>query len=253
MEREQQLKEQLTRRTFDENDGETRDLAKPQAVKLQRYTITPFEGDCKDWLRFWSKFSVVVNGSSTAEISKFNFLLELVKGKPEEDILGIPHSTEVYAEVKKILVDTYGKLFKVQKALINDLEQLKSMRQQYQLKEVHEFYNQSSRIIRSLDTMGKLSVAQSHVYILLDKLGPVCEIITQKDDEWEQWGLEDLMDNLKRFVERNPLTTNDHLMNVSTTMGSLKRCCWQNDITNTAALKQNVCTAIWTIIDPLNA
>ena len=61
------------------------------------------------------------------------------------------------------------------------------------------------------------------------------------------------MDNLKRFVERNPLTTNDHLMDVSTTMGSLKRCRWQNDITNTAASKQNVCTAIWTIIDPLNA
>ena len=59
--------------------------------------------------------------------------------------------------------------------------------------------------------MGKLSAAQSHVCTLLDKLGPVREIITQKDDKWEQWGLEDLMDNLKRLVERNPLTTYDHL------------------------------------------
>ena len=25
---------------------------KPQAVKLQKYTITPFSGDYKDWLRF---------------------------------------------------------------------------------------------------------------------------------------------------------------------------------------------------------
>ena len=57
--------------------------------------------------------------------------------------------------------------------------------------------------------MGKLSAAQSHVYTLLDKLGPVPEIITQKDDEWEQWRLEDLVDNLKRFVGRNTLTTND--------------------------------------------
>ena len=39
MEREQQLKEQLTRRIYDENDGETRALAKRQAVKLQRYTM----------------------------------------------------------------------------------------------------------------------------------------------------------------------------------------------------------------------
>ena len=57
--------------------------------------------------------------------------------------------------------------------------------------------------------MGKLSAAQSHVYTLLDKLGPVPEIITQKDDEWEQWRLKGLVDNLKRFVERNTLTTND--------------------------------------------
>ena len=96
-------------------------------------------------------------------------------------------------------MDTYGKPFKVQKALIKDLQQLKSIRQQYQLKEVHEFYNQSSRIIRSLNTMGKLSAAQSHVYTLLDKLGPVREIITQKDDEWEEWRLEGLMDKLKRL------------------------------------------------------
>ena len=77
MEREQQLKEQLTRRTCDENDGETKALAKSQAVRLQRYIITPFEGDYKDWLRFWNQFSVEVDGSSMAEISKFNYLLEL--------------------------------------------------------------------------------------------------------------------------------------------------------------------------------
>ena len=103
LEREQQLKEQLTRRTNDGNDGETRALAKPQAVKLQRYTVTPFEGDYKDWLCFWNQFSAEVDGSSMAEISKFNYLLELVKGKPKEDILGLPHSTEGYAEAKKDL------------------------------------------------------------------------------------------------------------------------------------------------------
>ena len=111
--------------------------------------------------------------------------------------------------------------------------------------------------------MGKLSAAQSHVYTLLDKVGPVREIITQRDDEWEQWGLGDLMDNLKRFVERNPLTTNDclkdgrtnhygQLKKVTETWKKVTHYCWQNDITKTTASNQNVCTAIWTIIDPLN-
>ena len=128
LEREQQLKEQLTRRTYDENDGETKALAKSQAVKLQRYIITPFEGNYKDWLRFCNQFSVEVDGSSMAEITSVNYLLELVKRKPKEDILGLPHSAEGYAEAKNILVHTYGKQFKVPKALIKDLEQLKGIR-----------------------------------------------------------------------------------------------------------------------------
>ena len=83
------MKEQLTRRKNDKTDGENRALAKPQAFKPQRDTITPFEGDYKDWLHFWNIMS---------EISNFNYLLELVEGKQKEEILGLPHSTEGYAE-----------------------------------------------------------------------------------------------------------------------------------------------------------
>ena len=44
------------------------EAAKPQAVKLQKYTITPFHGDCKDWLRFWNQFVVEVDSSKISEI-----------------------------------------------------------------------------------------------------------------------------------------------------------------------------------------
>ena len=46
-----------------------------QAVKLQKYTITPFQGDFKDWLRFWNQFIAEVDGSGIAKISKLNYLL----------------------------------------------------------------------------------------------------------------------------------------------------------------------------------
>lgn len=39
----------------------------------------------------------------------------------------------------------------------------------------------------------------------MDKLGPVREVLVQKDDEWEQWGLEELVESLRKYVERNPL------------------------------------------------
>ena len=120
-----------------------------QSVKLQKYTITPFTGDYKDWLRFWNQFTVEVDGSSIAEISKFNYLLELVKGKPKDDILGLPHTDEGYQEAKCILVETYGKDIKVHKALIKELEELPAITSIHKLLSVHEFYNKLARIVRT--------------------------------------------------------------------------------------------------------
>ena len=39
----------------------------------------------------------------------------------------------------------------------------------------------------------------------MDKLGPVREVLIQEDDNWEEWDLEDLVENLPKYVERNPL------------------------------------------------
>ena len=57
--------------------------------------------------------------------------------------------------------------------------------------------------------MKKLDTAQSPVYTLMDKLGPVREIIAWDDDEWEEWQLEELTENLQKYVDRNPLKTGD--------------------------------------------
>ena len=95
-------------------------MAKPQAVKLQMYTISPFKGHCKDWLQFWNQFVVEVDNSNISETSKLNYLLELVEGKHKEHILGLPHTPDGYNEAKKILELTFGKDIKVHKALIKD-------------------------------------------------------------------------------------------------------------------------------------
>ena len=76
-----------------------KERAKLKPVKLQKYTIAPFKGDYKDWLRFWNQFIIEIDGFSTEEISKFNYQLELVEGKPREEILGLPHTDEGYNEV----------------------------------------------------------------------------------------------------------------------------------------------------------
>ena len=73
------------------------------------------------------------------------------------------------------------------------------------VKEIHEFYNQLSRTARAISTMKKLQSAQRHVYSIVDKLGPVTEALVQKYDDWEEWGLEELVESLRKYTDRNPL------------------------------------------------
>ena len=82
---ERKLKLEQEAREFAETTSRPTQQPSTQAVKLQKYTITPFNGDYKDWIQFWNQFTVEVDGSAISNISKFHYLLELTKGKPRED------------------------------------------------------------------------------------------------------------------------------------------------------------------------
>jgi hypothetical protein len=102
---------------------------------------------------------------------------------------------------------TYGKDIKVHKAIIQEIESLHPITDIHKTTSIHKFYNKLSRAVRTLTTMKKLDSAQSTVYTVIDKLGPVREILAMADDKWEEWKLEDLTENLRKYVERNPLHT----------------------------------------------
>ena len=120
-------------------------------VKLQKYTITPFEGDYKDWTRFWNQFTVEVDGLTISKISKFNYVFELTKGKPKNDILGLPHIAEGYKEAKRILTETYGKDFKVHRALVKELKGLEPITRIKKIASIHDFYNRLTIVVRTYE------------------------------------------------------------------------------------------------------
>ena len=77
-----------------------------------------------------------------------------------------------------------------------ELESLHTITNIHKVASIHKFYNKLARIIRTLATMKKLDSVQSMVYTLMDKLGPVQRILAQNDDNWEEWKLEHLVENL---------------------------------------------------------
>ena len=52
---------ELQRKSGETGDEDSSSKKAQQTVKLQRYTITPFSGDYKDWLRFWNQFTVEID------------------------------------------------------------------------------------------------------------------------------------------------------------------------------------------------
>ena len=59
--------------------------------------------------------------------------------------------------------------------------------------------------MRTVTTMKKLLTAKSTVYTLMDKVESVREVIVQTDDNWEEWGLEELVEHLRRYIDSTPL------------------------------------------------
>ena len=87
------------------------------------------------------------------EISKFNYLVKLVEGKPKESMLDLRHSRRGYEEKQnEILKEICGQDIKVHEV-------------------IHEFYNRFIKVIKT--TMGETAFSQAHSYTIFNKLGPV--------------------------------------------------------------------------------
>ena len=137
--------------------------------------------------------------------------MEYVKGEAKEAITGLPHTPEGYEEAKAILERKYGRGSKVKRAVLKELEELSpiSYSTSNRLEKCHQFYNKLSKTVRTLKTLRALESSENSVYQIMDKLGPIRDYLIQKDDHWEEWGLQELVDNLERYVERNPLPNNN--------------------------------------------
>ena len=134
------------------------------SAKLLKYTITHFKGEYTYWLRFWGQFSVEIDeNEQLADISKFNYLMEYVKGEAKEAITGLPYTPEGYEEAKAILKREYGRGSKVKRAVLKELEEISpiSYSTSNRLEKYHQFYNKLSKTVHTLMTLRALESSEN--------------------------------------------------------------------------------------------
>ena len=116
--------------------------------------------------------------------------------------MGLPHTAEGYAEAKKILELNLAKTKRCTRPNIDPRTGV-SLSNIMNTKQVEE-NTKLSQTVQTVACMNKFERAKSYVYSIMDKLGTVKESMAQRDDEWEEWRLEELVENLRKYTDRDP-------------------------------------------------
>ena len=173
-------------------------------VKLPKLIITKFNGTFTDWFRFWNQYEAEIDSSDISPVSKFSYLKELVITPVRANIDALPLTTEGYERAKQILKAKYGKPSEVVNAFVQNIMSLPHIRGTNPSK-IHEFYGKLASSVQALEALGKLKTVSGYARLTLDKLEGIRADLVRTDDGWQDWGFTQLLEQLRKWTERNPL------------------------------------------------
>lgn len=175
-----------------------------KTAKLPKLVITKFRGELTDWPRFWSQFETEIDKAEIAGVTKYSYLKELVDPKIRAEIDGLPFSVEGYERAKNILARKYGQTSEVVNAYVENIMSLPTIGGT-QPARIHDFYEKLLFNVQSLETMGKLREVNGYVRMTIDKLPGIRGDLVRTDDSWREWNFPRLVDELRKWTERNPI------------------------------------------------
>ena len=196
---EKKIEETRQAKTTEPTTSQAAKTAKPPKL-----VITKFRGDLTDWPRFWSQFETEIDKAEKAGVTKYSYLKELVDPKIRTEIDGLPFSSEGYERAKNILTRKYGQTGEVVNAYVENIMSLPTIGGT-QPARIHDFYEKLLFNVQSLETMGKLREVNGYVRMTIDKLPGIRGDLVRTDDSWREWNFPKLVDELRKWTERNPI------------------------------------------------
>ena len=73
------------------------------------------------------------------------------------------------------------------------------------VKQIHDFYEKLASSVQALEALGKLKTVAGYARLTLDKLEGIRADIVRIDDDWQDWGFSQLLEQLRKWTERNPV------------------------------------------------
>ena len=176
--------------------------AKVCRSKLPELKITPFKGTPEDWIRFENMFTTQVNNKPISAEEKFGYLLELVDPKIRDRFANLKPGESRYQTAWDRLKAEYGQTKTVIAAHVDQIINLPTVKGSMYNK-VHEFYESLSKSHDALQTLGEWNMLKGLVLPTLNKLPSIKADLVRTDEEWEEWGMENLIKALQKWLKRN--------------------------------------------------
>ena len=171
-------------------------------AKLPKLKITAFNGTASDWVRFENMFITQVHNKNVSDEVKFGYLLEMVCPKVQDKISNLRPGPVGYKTAWERLAKEYGQTQMVVNAHVNEIIKLPVIRGTSYWKTL-SFYEKLSRSFDALQTLGKGETLTGLVMTTINKLPHVKPDVVRVDDDWEQWGMENLIESLGKWLKRN--------------------------------------------------
>ena len=169
--------------------------AKANHAKLPKSRITPFKGTSSDWVRFENMFITQVHSRPVSDKEKFGYLLEMVIPKVRERISNLKPRTLGYKTAWERLQKEYGQTKLVVNAHIDEIINLTPVKGNSYNK-VRDFYERLSKNFDAFQTLREEDMLRGFVMTTLKKLPQVKPDLARVDDNWEEWDMKELIENL---------------------------------------------------------
>ena len=181
------------------------DSASSQAAsaKLPKLVLPHFSGDVLKWTEFWEQFEAMVHNSDMPDVSKFTYLLSLVRGEAKATIQGLSLNAANYKSACELLKTRFGREEKIRFSHIQELLSI-SVSKNAKVGALWEMYNKLQSHIRCLASLKVQGTQYGVVLVPLVLSRLPCELRL----EWARLGegkeadLEHLLTFFKKEIER---------------------------------------------------
>ena len=147
-------------------------------------------------------FVTQVHNKPISAEEKFGYLLEMVTPAVRGKIGNLKPGEVGYKTAWERLKTEYGQNKLVVSAHVQEIVNRPSVKGTH-FSRIQEFYENLSRNYDALVTMSETDMLRGFVISTLNKLPNMEPDLVRTDDDWENWQMVDLTNNLQRWLKRN--------------------------------------------------